>query len=230
MSIGQTSIHKQSYLRWAHEMLFAIYFSVVAISAEETRGSSWATTLRLIEFSHRFPGAAKPIDDPHRERFIMFLLVWLLAAMVFISLRLLAQFSFTEVFVNLFAGFVALAGLPLALLYCKFGNPLFLWTLVVVAGIYVFLYTSGKLSLPGPFSALILTLYFGFSTWIAWISSNTFPLGFYLLLPSWDSILGTWEWTKAVYPLLGLSSAMVWALYVRHMQVSHQLVSALITE
>jgi hypothetical protein len=99
--MAETNSKVKHYLRLVHELLFSIYFSVVVVSAEETSSYSWATTLRSIYFSHRYPGVHVPIDDPHRERFIMFLLVWLVAGAIFILLRLFARFAITRVVLSL---------------------------------------------------------------------------------------------------------------------------------
>jgi hypothetical protein len=213
--MNQNAEQGTCYLRWIHELLFSIYFSVVVVSAEETRSLSWATTLRLFDYSHRYPGVARPIDDPRGERFIMFVLVWFIAGAVFLSLRLLARHPFTRVILNPFAGFVALAGLPCAFLYSGYGNRTILIEEIAISGIAVFLYTFRKWQLPAWFGIGLLVIYFGISTWFAWNSWNTFPLGFYILWPSWDWILFAWVQTRAIYPLVGFCSAVIWAMYVR---------------
>ena len=215
LTMKETNSRAKYYLRTVHELLFSIYFSVVVLSAEETMGSSWAFMLRSYYVLHHHPGALGPIHDPRGERFILFLLAWLLAAGIFALRLALSRFSVITRFLSFVEGVVILGGLPLALIYTGYGFPLYLEVLLLLSIAYVFLYVYGKWLIPTFVNISFLVFLFSLSAWLGWVPAHTFPLGFYILLPDWDWVFGTLEWTKLIYPLLGSCAAVIWALYVK---------------
>jgi hypothetical protein len=201
-------------LRLAYEILFSLYSSVVVMSAEETRGFSWSTTVYHWYALYRDPSVRKP-HSPHAERVIAFFLAWLLVILIFLSLRVLARFSFGRLPLQAIAGFVAIGGLPAALLYCGFGNRILVTALIILSVICVLVYVYRKWPASDPVALAILVLYFAFTTLVAWRSWGTFPLGFLVLWPGMDWILGTYRQTQNVYPLLGFVLSVFWGIRVK---------------
>jgi len=152
-----------------YELLFSLYLSVVVISAEEMRDFSWSTSLRLSIFSYFNPHAQRPIDDPHRERLIAFWLLWLIVVIIFLCLRFFGRFSLMRGPLEMVGGFVALRGLPAALLYTGFGNRVLLVSQILLSGLCAFLYVSRRWPASDQLNLALLVLYFSFSTWVAWI-------------------------------------------------------------
>ena len=208
-------LHEVFRKRITYEVLFSLYLSTVVISAEEMRDFSWSTSLRLLVFSHFRPRAQKPIDNPHAERLIAFFLAWLLAILIFLCLRFVAKYSIRRLPLETAAGFVAFGGLSAALLYSGMGNRVLLAAQVALGALCAFLYVYRMWPASWRLNLAFILLYFGFSTWEAWHSWITFPLGFFLLWPGFDWILGTYPQTKNIYPLLGFIFSMSWGIYVR---------------
>jgi hypothetical protein len=198
-----------------YELLFAAYLSALIMSVEEMRDFSWSTSLRLLMFSHFHPTAPKPIDDPHRDRLIAFVLSWLLFALIFLLLRLMARFSFMSAPWQTVAGIVALGGFPAAVLYRGYGNRILLASMIILSVFCALVYVYQGWRASGRVCIAFLVMYFALSTWVAWHSWNTFPLAFFLLWPGLDWILGTYYWTQNIFLLLGFVFSMAWATYVR---------------
>lgn len=201
--------------RFTYEFLFSFYFGVLITSAEETRDFSWSRSLRLLISALLRPNSEKPGDDPHLQRLIAFIFGWLLVAFVFALLHLSARVSFVRVPFLIAGGFVALGGLPAVLLYAGFGNRVLLTAMMVLGASYTILYVCFSSLVSEELSLLLLLGYFIFSSWVAWRSWTTFPLGVYLLWPGWDFLLITYSFLKTVYPLLGFILSVAWATYVR---------------
>jgi hypothetical protein len=202
-------------LRIVNHLFFSVYFSIVLFSAEEERGSSWASTLRSFYVSHRYPGAIQGIDDPHGERQVSFLLAWFLVAGIFVLLLVCSQQLKTTRFLFLVEGAVILCGLPAALAYTGNGSLAYLGILLTLSIAWVFLCVYGKWPVPFLVSLSFMGLLFFFSSWLGWVSANTFPLGIYLVWPRLDWIFGNWEGMKLIYPLMGFCSAVIWAFCIK---------------
>jgi hypothetical protein len=209
--------------RTTYEFLFSLYLSALVMSVEEMgyfpwRDFSWTTLIRLRIFSYFHPQAPKPIDAPHEERLIAFLLAWLLVILIFFSLRLFARFSFMRVPLNIVAGLVALGGLPAVLWYICYENRVLLTVQIVVSAFCVLLYAYRRWPAPWRMSLALLVLYFGSSTWVAWRPCGTFrafPLVFFALWPGFDWVLGTYPRMQNIFPLLGFVFSVVWGIHVR---------------
>jgi hypothetical protein len=85
------------------------------------------------DVSYFHPTVPRPIDDPHRERLIAFVLAWLLLALIFLLLRLVARFSFMSASWQTVAGIVALGGFPAAVLYRGYGNRILLVSMIILS-------------------------------------------------------------------------------------------------
>lgn len=205
-------------LRCACEVIFSLYFSALLIGAEENRDLSWSTKFRLWYFSHRYPQAPKPIDSRHFERFVAFVVAWVLVIVIFAFLRLMNRFPRARVASQWFVGLVSLCGLPVALLYDGFGDSKLLLIMAGVSAVLVFLYVSEGWQLSTWVNLSLLCLYFIFATWIAWRSWVTFPLAFFVLWPGLDWIPGTYPVARSILPLLGLLLSGVWAVWVKETQ------------
>jgi hypothetical protein len=201
--------------RGTYELLFAAYLSALIMSVEEMRDFSWSTSLRLLMFSHFHPTALRPIDDPHRDRLIAFILSWLLFALIFLLLRLVARFSLKSAPWQTVAGIVALGGFPAAVLYRGYGNRILLVSMIILSVFCALLYVYQGWRASWRVCIAFLVMYFAISTWVAWHSWNTFPLAFFLLWPGLDWILGTYYWAQNIFLLLGLVFSITWAIYVR---------------
>lgn len=103
----------------------------------------------------------------------------------------------------------------MALLLTGYGNRTILVVLIAVSGMATIINGYYQLPRSDGVALGLLVLYFGLSTCVAWRSWTTFPLGFFVLWPGWDWVLGTWEAAQNVYPLLGFVFAVVWGMYNR---------------
>jgi hypothetical protein len=201
-------------LRFTSELLFSLYFSTLLVAVEEHRGFSWSTQFRLWYFAYRHPSAPKPIDSPHFERMIAFILAWLFVVAVFMLLRFLHRLSAVSDAVQWTIGFVALAGLPGALLCDGYGNRK---TLLVLIGVGVFVSSVCVFRpwrMPNWMSLILLGFYSICTTWVAWESWTTFPLPVFAVWPGLDWVLGTYPAVKNIVPLLGFLLVVAWFMWV----------------
>jgi len=209
------TVSKRDYLKQAFTALFSLYLSVVVFSIEEPRSFSLSTRLRLLDDSVRHPGMPRRIDAPHQERLITFFLCWVAVGIFFLLLRAIERFPRAKRILLTLAGLLALGGLPMALLLTGYGNRTILVVLIALSGLATIINIYFQLPRSDGVALGLLVLYFGLSTFVAWRSWTTFPLGFYALWPGWDWVLGTWEVAKNVYPILGFAFAVVWGMYNR---------------
>ena len=204
---------RTGWLRWIHMLLFSLYSALLVLSANAVAwGFSWAIKLRIFYVSHRYPHAVLPMDDNYGVALAAFLLVWVLAAAIFLSVLLLGRFHVDGVILREFAGFVAIVGLPLVLWYSKVGFMLVLEVEVVILAACAFLYVYRKWPVSTPLSLFLLILHFGL--W-AGESKNSLLPGWILFWPLWH-----WVWRAGlpwwlVHPLLGFCFSVIWGLHVR---------------
>jgi hypothetical protein len=184
------------------------------MAVEEMRDFSWSTSIRLLLFSYFNPKGRRPIDDPHAERAISFVLAWLLVILIFVSLRLCARSSFMKTPVDIAVGLVALGGLPAAILCRGYGNRILLTLQIAFVALCVLLVVYRKWPASPHVSLILLVLYFCFSTWVAWHSWIGFPLASFALWPGFDWIVSTYPQTQNVYSLLGFALSLAWACEV----------------
>lgn len=205
-------------LRCACEAMFSLYFSALLIGAQENRDLSWSTQFRVWYFSRRYPQAPKPIDSPHFERMVAFVLAWLLVIVIFVFIRFLNRFPRARTATQYFVGLLSLGGLPIALLYDGFGDRRLLLIIAGVSALVVFLYVSQEWRLSTWVNLTLLCVYFTFATWIAWHSWTTFPLAFFVLWPGLDWIPGTYPVARNILPMLGFLLSAAWAMWVKETQ------------
>jgi hypothetical protein len=205
-------------LQFSCEVLFSIYFSAALLVSEESRDWSWATQIRVWYFSYFYPQSPHAIDSPYFERKIEFLLAWVIATIAFVVLRSLYRIPNARALLRWLIGLVALIGMPATLLWTGFGNRvLLLFSIglgVAIASLYVFA-TRHSVSW---LKLLIIACYFILTTWLAWRSWITLPLGLFALLPSLDWVPGTYPVAKNAFPLLGFMLAETWVLWTNSIQ------------
>src|ERR1700676_4661951 len=131
-------LNNNRHLRWLHEIAFSIYFPFVVISVHEEGTQPWGTKLLFWLVSHGYAAASKAMED-YRADVIDFQLLWLSAFLLFLGLRLFATHFVSRFVLTNVAGFVALAGLPLACIYQRDLSIFSVEAVLVVAGVIVIL-------------------------------------------------------------------------------------------
>jgi hypothetical protein len=197
-------------IRLIFEILISTYFALLAVAASVSSGSryNWILDVRSWYLSIRSPHAARGIDDVAGLRFTAFVLVWLLAAAIFVLLRALQRVSLIPRTVpTLCGGLVATLGLPLAYVYSHGGFMLTFYVELLFCLVAVILCSLGKWVLSPPASLLLLVLHFGFWTCIF---LDSFSMGFLLIWPGWDHSISRTYFAPALYSVLGLCCAVAW--------------------
>lgn len=208
--------------RVLHELLFSLYFPFLVVSAHEREpGGHWAIKLVHWAVSQGFARKNVGIED-YRIYVVDFLLVWIPAVLIFLSLRLLARFSFTTVFLRIFPALVAIAGFPLIHLHQRDSLIPFSALELALAGVCLLLWAYHKWPVSTVPSILLLILHS-----VLWsILGGRVGGAWILIWPSWYWRWGTGAFTAAfpfvIYPFLGLSSALLWAAYFRQTELRNQ--------
>jgi hypothetical protein len=209
--------HDNQYLRLVYESLISVYLALLVISAEESRGSSWASRIQTFYVSYRYPGAPRGTDDNYRFYVVIFLSVWLSAAVIFLCMRLMARYSFTSrVLLNIF-GIVAVAGFPLACLYHDHGALFFLEVELAIAGLCLVLYTYQKWPVSAPLNFFLLTGHY--ALWTLACGEGLWA-GVLLFWPGWHWIYQIDP--KFIYPFLGIAASLSWGAYVKQLRRNQQ--------
>jgi hypothetical protein len=200
------------YVRWLYELLFSLYWAVQIVAAEEVKeGSRLLTVLQApLVFLDHLRRRALTDFEPH-----LFYGAWLLLALiVFVCLRLLAQITLVNLFLCYLVGCVTLVG-PLYApilesshlvngLYVYTGEGHLLvarweqWLEVAAVVVCVFLYLYRKGRVHTALSIVIPLFHFAF----------------------WGAIIfgGDWRdylWQVAAFLLVPFCTTLVWGLYVR---------------
>ncbi|MGB7624836.1 MAG: hypothetical protein WBN92_21015 [Terriglobia bacterium] len=222
-------------VRYLHEITFSIYFPLLIIMANSVRsilhpaGSSWVDSLCLLFTRGRSP---QSYADP-TLRFAFACLWAVSAAVLFLCLRSLAGFSFTRLFLRIFAGIVALIGFPLALWYVTFrtdlpvsGFPRALlnasyyyvphWFVAELAATLVgaFFYVFRKWPAKTGWAVALLILHFGIWACLVLLYVGA-GSGNILLWPGYSWTPLTRAYPSLIYPLLGFVASLAWGVYVR---------------
>jgi hypothetical protein len=209
--------HDNQYLRLVYESLISVYLALLVISAEESRGSSWASRIQTFYVSHRYPGAPRGSDDNYRFYVVIFLSVWISAAVIFVCMRLMARCSFTSgVLLNIF-GIVAVAGFPFACLYHDHGALFFLEVELAIAGLCLVLYTHQKWPVSAPLNVFLLIGHYALWTFVC---GEGLWAGVLLFWPGWHWIHQIDP--KFIYSFLGLAASLSWGAYVKQLGPSQQ--------
>lgn len=220
----ETSGRHPVRLRWMFEALLSIFATLLIVSANlQAHKSPWAERL----YFHYYPHPPGAFADYYGVALAGFLLVWFLAGAMFLLLRLTARFPLTETGLRILGGIVAATGYPLMVLYTSRDPLLFVELEVGVAVVFAVLYSVRRWPFSRGASILLLVLHFG------WWSGGVW--GFFLrgthkiyveMWPGWLLLWPGWYWKSrghevmglvfnSVYPLLALSCALVWILYVK---------------
>lgn len=214
-------------LRWVYEFLFSLnlVWAVVWVERAKSKlpeGPFVAPFVpALIRRVYRHVGAlqGETVWDQ---------IIWsiVLAAFIFLILRLAARFWIAGAFLRSLAGISALAAFPLAALQYPigflqapaFGNPFAIRT-PWLAGEVIFilicgsLYYLGKWPIANGLSILLLILHFGLWSWLT---------GTYVNLFVWARAYGRVSlgfWASAAFywgcPVIGFLASLTWGLYVK---------------
>ena len=219
--MSERADRKPEYLRWLLELFLSIYFAVLAVTLHEGTGFRWSAKLHIYYASHYRPDLRILTDDGYRLYVVAFLLVWALAAAIFLCLRISARFSFTRVALRTLAGLIAIAGYPVASLYYGTGRMLFLDVELILAGSLIVLWAYRKWLVSKPLSVFLLVLHFAL-----WALFGKFPgvLCCLMLWPGW-----IWNWSansgdkvRLIYPLLGFCTTLLWAAYFRQSEATER--------
>lgn len=216
--MSNTIGRSRGYFRWLHELVFSIYFSFLVVSAHEAGDHPWSGRLLSYFLSHGYAQRPMGIED-YRVYTIDFSLLWLSAVLIFLLLRLFSGFSLTRVVLRGFAGFVAIAGFPLALAYGHGETVLSIQFGLVIAGVCLVLWKYPKWSASSRTKVLLLIIYF--IVWSTIGGGYRLSQGCLLLWPSWylgwyiPWHVAIWEHGWLAYPFLDLCSTLLWAKYLK---------------
>lgn len=231
-------IATHSRLRYVNEVLFAVYLCLLLIMANAVRSilhpsvNSWVFSLFLVTSGPRNPSSYE--DQGLR---FAFLLLWVAsAALVFLCLRLLSQFSSVRAVFRILHGIVAVAGFPIAAAYTSFrgyyhmfGLPtaflyayvphrwLGLEVLASLAGVFLFVFAIWPKKTK--WALLLLFLHFALWSWVVILGAGS---GHILLWPGYSWMPLTRQYPSLLYPFLGLLASIVWALDVRQPNPNHK--------
>lgn len=195
------------------EFMTSVYCAVLLVAADRMGSqSSWVLRMRRVYLSFRFGTTSMGIDDNAGMRLTSFLLVWLVAVLIFSVFWLLHKLRFARIATSLLAGGVALLGLPLANLYSGQKVMFFLLFELMVCCTLVVLYSFGKWML-SPFpSFILLFLHYVLWTFVIW---QSFSLDFLVAWPEWDHYIYHGKNVQLVYAFFGFACAMAWAWMTR---------------
>jgi len=199
----------RSWLPICHEVLFALNLALVIVDESLIQArSKFLDYLAYPIWRGLYAILARAYGKPHIElgRRFESVALWILLAGIFVLLlRLLGRTSAKNMLLRAVPGFVAVGAVPAFSLQLEgLANATSRWLLleVVVACLSTALYLSGRWRLESALSALIASMHFGLWCWVAWVASRS--------------------WSCAVYPVLGFSSTVVWASYVKRVAGSRR--------
>ncbi len=197
------------WLRLSNELLFSLNLALLIVDEQEARGASrFLYYLGYPIWRGLYPLLARAYGMPHLRLgrvFEFFALSILLAAVLFLSLRVMRNLTAIRVVLRVMPGLIAVAGIPMLWLDFPFGFSRWLLLDIIVASLSVALYLFGKWQFNGMWSALILAVHFGLWGWVSAV--QVWPL---------------WSWWCVVYPVAGLSSTVVWAIYFKRSDEGNQ--------
>ena len=175
-----------------HDVLFAIYGSLLFVWFEESKPFAWPT--RYLYFWHR-----RAVSPSRIDFFLFYAEIFLiLAGVTFLVLRLIRLFPFGQISLRSVGGVVALAGFPLACLNRENVLPLSI-ALIATGVCYLLWVRRGRLgSAP---VAVVLFLYYGFCSLVG----RSWPT------EGWQ--LSDYAWF--LYPTIGFCYTLLWADYFR---------------
>lgn len=193
-------------LQWLHELLFSMNLAILTVWVNTvTARSSWAVILKSTILSYRYPNRPAGTDDYFEVQEAFFLLVVALAMVLFLVFRISAGSAVTRALLRVLAGFVAVGGFPLAVLYIGQSYSGFSRAMVSVlflellgASICVFLFEWGKWSVPTVFTVLFVAVHFGVWALATWGSYEFIPF----------------------YSLIGFFASLAWGIYVAWTRMS----------
>jgi hypothetical protein len=160
---------------------------------------------------------------------------FLLAALIFIFLRLLARLSLTRAFLRTLAGGISLAGFPLFALWCPMcffyyhephieAHSFWLFLELAIILICTVLYYLRRWPIPAWVSIFLLSLHFSIWGWVTGCYLNPFSEVHYY------SFGGLAFWFDSMFcfgfPVLGFLSSLTWGMYVRLSTESAQVAKA----
>ncbi len=188
------------YLRWFNELLFSLNLALLVISVASVRLKYPVLTMggRVLDsvYAHSPSLTSSALRDAEPNRQYFAALVVVFAAILLLIFRTTSRFAFTDSTLQLVPGIFGVVGLPITLKLLQPTPPLLLLE-AAVAALGALLYLFGKWRLPWVIGILLMTLHFAF----------------------WSS--GVWDhmWFWPAYPAVGLSSVLVWTLYVKQQKL-----------
>lgn len=181
-----------------YDLSLSIYTSLLFVWFEESKPFAWPT--RYLYFWH--PHAV----GLRRSDFLLFYLeaFLIVAAVIFLVLRLLRFFSSTKLVPRAVGGVVALGGFPSVCLNRK--NTLPLVGALLIAGVCFLLWARRKWVVSTPLTIVLLVLYFAFCSFVGGgIPLESRPIGGWRI----------WDYSWLAFPALGFAYTLLWAKYFR---------------
>jgi hypothetical protein len=194
------------------QSVLSLYIALLVVSVHESAHAlSWSVRLRNFYVSRYLPQLGRLMDDNYRVQVATFVLVWVLAALIFLSLLSGSRLRFLSSGMELFGGICALLALPIGCFY-QGHTQLFLEVELVAAFVGLLLWTYGKTLTSTWLNVVLVALHFGL--WTIFCSHQSFG-GWILLWPGWHWAWGIYDLAWIAYPLLGVCSMMLWGICLR---------------
>jgi hypothetical protein len=204
--------NRHHLLPWRLELLLSIYCSCLFGWVEESRGFALSTQGRYLYLWN--PNAVRLGRSDIAIFYIE--LVFVPAAVVLVFLRFARLSPCTQVLGRAFAGAVAVAGFPLACLFCFYREHLHLFpgsAELATAMIGFFLWVRHRWLVWAPIRLLLLILHYVFWS-LAFFSFFSGGLGIRYLSGHW----GIWEYALFLVPTLGFCYSVAWAVFFRQIE------------
>lgn len=223
------------WLRWVHEYLFSLNLAWAVVWIERVRNSGNFIAYYRSKLVREPYQMVAPIGG--HTIFDQLLWSFVLAALVFCSLRLLSRLVVSNAALRIIAGAAAIVGFPLACMFVPYAfvsadirvgayHRALLLELIFVL-ICGTLYYLRKPPLSIPLMVLVLCLHFAIWAWIASCYVNV-PVFISTLRSSeyyhpWRRTLGSLSLAMAFnlgFPVLGLVASLSWVRYVRFTSIT----------
>jgi hypothetical protein len=207
---------------WLHQAMCSVNLAIIIVSIYEEKGrSAFLGKLAYPAYTYLFPLLRRVYHDESFQRtYLFFSMCLLLAAMIFLLVRVLNYFLPLRSFLLVWAGVASVSAYPLACLWLRWlflrisptqALGLLLETVAVIISAVLYLYR--RWPIPGLLSVLLLGSHFAIWTWVS---------GSFGVLLDTVRAYGPWNlgfWTvilsALLLPILGILASLTWGIYTR---------------
>ena len=207
---------------WLYQVLCAVNLALVVVSAAEQKGNSvFLGKLAYPVYMYLFPLLRRVYRDSSFERnYLFFSMSLLLAAVIFLFVRILIYLPPLRSFLLGSAGVVSSAAYPFGCLWDRWQwlrisrTQAFLLLLeIIIVIICTILYLCRRWPLPGRRTLVLLTVHFCLWLWV----SGSLGVAFDIARAYGPSYSGSWTVmiNALLLPTLGFLASIAWAMYIK---------------